>query len=253
MTNHIVKFNLDTYASLLDVARENDYKFVLFDKRNQCTDNTCIIRHDIDANVSAAHVMAKIEHERDIKTTYCVMIRSPLYNIFSRHDSRYLEKILEMGHEIGLHYDAAFHKKCEFSLSQSISEEISILETMFDTCVDVVSFHQPDAMILKGNLSIPYKVNTYNKTDMSGYMYISDSNMRFSHENPFDVLNSGTYNRLHLLIHPLWWIYGDNHIPEDVWDIAIKCNFELSQQQLLETEVVYGNPRTMSLQRSDIT
>ena len=248
----ITHFNLTSYENLLTTARENNYRFILFDDRNRYSNNVCIIRHDIDADMGAAHIMAKVEFENDVKATYFVMIRSPLYNLFSRHNSKYVERILDMGHTLGIHYDASFHKKHEYSLKSSIADEISILETEFDTCVDTISFHQPNQDILKGNLSIPYKINTYNTTDMSGYLYISDSNMQFSHENPFDVFKSRYYSKIHLLIHPLWWVYSDI-TPEDIWERVIIHNFELSQHQLLDTEGAYGNRRIMSLRRSDIT
>ena len=181
------------------------------------------------------------------------MLRSPLYNLFSRHNAWYVEQILSMGHNIGLHYDAAFSPKHNVNMHNAIYHEITILEEMFDTNVNAVSFHQPGEDILFGNVQIPHKINTYNTTDMCGFLYISDSNMRFKYENPFEVFSAGRYDHIHLLIHPLWWAYSNMASPEDVWDMVIIHNFELSQRQLLQTEVVYGNPRTMSLQRGDIT
>jgi hypothetical protein len=236
---------------MLTTAKENGYLFTPFTTQQTNHGNTCIMRHDIDADPSAAYEMAKVEYANDVASTYLVMLRSPLYNLLNRHNSRYIEQILDMGHSLGLHYDAAFHKMYEFSQLDSIADEICVLETLFDTHVDVVSFHQPDADILRGDLVIPRKINTYNRSDMSGYHYISDSNRRFSHDNPFDVFKNAKYKNVHVLLHPLWWVYPEE-TPEDVWDTVIRNNFKLSQQQLLETEVVYGNRRTMSLVRSDI-
>lgn len=41
-----------------------------------------------------------------VKKTYFFMRSSPAYNLMSRHSRVALQKIIEMGHEIGLHYDA---------------------------------------------------------------------------------------------------------------------------------------------------
>ena len=43
-----------------------------------------------------------------IQSTYFIMLRSPVYNLFSRENSEYLKKIIGFGHHIGLHYDDAY-------------------------------------------------------------------------------------------------------------------------------------------------
>jgi hypothetical protein len=249
-----IQFNPENYELLLTTARDNNYRFIRFDEiKRPLNGKNCILRHDIDADLYAAHTIAKIDAWNGISSTFFLMLRSPLYNLFSRYNSWYVEEILGMGHAIGLHYDAAFTPKHKVNMHNSIYHEITILEEMFDTHVDAVSFHQPGSDILRGNIRIPHKINTYNNNDMREFCYISDSNMIFKYADPFEVFSTGRYNNVHLLLHPLWWAYGNVLSPEVVWDTVITNNFELSQRQLLQTEVVYGNPRTMSLHRGDIT
>jgi len=82
-------WSLDSYRVFIEILKEVGYKFIPFDKREWerqalCHESSlCLLRHDVDADLAAAHDMATIENNLDIHSTYFVMMRSPLYNLFS--------------------------------------------------------------------------------------------------------------------------------------------------------------------------
>ena len=114
------QFNLKNYKNLLHYAKNAGYNFVFFDQISNfshkdhsgfgtnivdCNQSaSLLLRHDIDADLSAAYKMAKEEAEIGIQSTYFLMWRSPCYNLMSRSNHQFVELILEMGHQIGLHY-----------------------------------------------------------------------------------------------------------------------------------------------------
>lgn len=70
-----------------------------------------LLRHDVDLDLEAALAMAHIEAEMGIASTYFVMVRTQFYNVFSQAGSHYVRTILDLGHDIGLHFDCAAYPR----------------------------------------------------------------------------------------------------------------------------------------------
>ncbi len=60
------------------------------------------------------------------------MTRSPFYNVFSRHNHRFIQEIVSLGHGIGLHYDQGFDLNDGRPVSELINLEVTFLEEMFN-------------------------------------------------------------------------------------------------------------------------
>lgn len=253
-------FNLNTYRELLVNAQKAGYNFCDFSviTGNKIPilskSNICLLRHDVDADVSAALVMAKLEQQLEVASTYFVMLRSPLYNLLGRKNHCMVEEIINLGHSIGLHYDQGFDSIRNWSLTQTaaaIEEEAQVLEAQFNTKVTAVSFHQPGSAVLQGNIDTGFRVNTYDRQRLAEFEYHSDSNRQFklaefAKGNIADSVASLRPNNLQLLIHPIWWVY-DDPTTEAVWDKAINSNLQKMQEQLIETERAYGLPRQFDI------
>lgn len=239
-----MEFNFKSYKSFIQLALSKDYKFLIYNT-NYSEDKIILLRHDIDADPTAALMMAELEYSCSIKSTYFFMVRSPLYNLFSRSCDKIIRDIIGMGHHIGLHFDAGY--LCNENIQSEIDRQIDFLNDNFQIDISTVSFHQPDSAILNNEIKIR-QINTYDETDMKGFFYISDSNMGWKQSTPIDLLNDGCFNRIQLLIHPLWWVDGFlNTI--DAWDKAIIRNYNREQQQIISTERAYGPPRDLILNR----
>lgn len=216
-------FDCKFYRMLLDKFKEYGFSFNYFDNFK---DKSCILRHDIDVSPKLALEMAKLEHKLGVNSTFFFMVRSPFYNLFSRANDNIVRQIIDMGHCIGLHYDEGYYSK-NISLQELVDSEILMLEKNFDTRINVVSFHQPSKKIIDNSIGIK-QINTYDKSYFRDIKYVSDSNMIFK-DDIIDIITSGVYPKIQVLIHPIWWMACGNDT-EEKFISAIKCNFEQEQE-----------------------
>ena len=246
----MICFSKAGYGDLLAQFTVRGYRFAQFRELKGRSDQSpkwCLLRHDVDASLEYALEMAQKEKTLDVRATYFVMLRSPLYNLFSRHSARILRELIRLGHEVGLHFDAAGARGPERSLAQWVQFELSTLEVLAGTPVSAFSLHQPTQNVIAERLEIPGIVNTYHTEHMKGFHYISDSNRCWRDQDPIQQLEIN-HGPIHLLLHPMWWMCESSDIHE-CWDSAIMRNFEGMQEQLLDTERAYGGKRTIILNR----
>jgi hypothetical protein len=93
-------FTVAQYKSLLDALISGEYEFQTFmEFLLEPGDRVVILRHDVDSWPVNALQMARAEAKTGAKATYYFR-RSPL-----SYDERVLKGIIELGHEIGYHYE----------------------------------------------------------------------------------------------------------------------------------------------------
>lgn len=251
MPKKLPEFSPEGYRQVLKNAINNEFEFFTFYEKQEAEATkrrSCLLRHDIDTSLKCALEMAQIEYSLNIKSTYFLMLRSPAYNLFSRYAHDVISKLTSLGHEIALHFDAAHPAAMTKDLCEVVREESEILSQLCRRQIVSVSFHQPSKSILEGNLEIPGLTNTYNKKQMQGWYYSSDSNRVWKEHNALTLFEQRDHLKVQILIHPIWWMYSDENI-EDAWDSAIKDNFKIMQQQFLDTEGAYGPERTFKINR----
>ncbi|MCX6720124.1 MAG: hypothetical protein NTV36_03410, partial [Candidatus Staskawiczbacteria bacterium] len=128
LTYHYNDFTENHYRKILQHAIKN-YKFRFFS--NKLENSTFVLwRHDIDVSVHRALKIAKIEKEEGVKSTFFVMLQSVFYNFLEIGVLDKLIQILEMGHQVGLHFD--FESKSinnQDTLDVLVIQEKQILET----------------------------------------------------------------------------------------------------------------------------
>lgn len=174
-----------------------------------------ILRHDIDVSLKKALRMAEIEEVFGICATYMVMINSPLYSV---HDVQDITgEIIDMGHEVGLHFDLDNNERNSnleiSSVEQKIHSSCKQLEEIIGRPVRSISFHRPIPRFMRGPLIVSGGlVNAYSRELMA--YYLSDSKGRWREGEPLPKLLNPDRALLQLLIHPIWW--GDEHmLPEE--------------------------------------
>jgi len=252
---------------MLNKALNCGYRFIGFDslrdgktRKQKKTSKTklpiqqsILLRHDIDGDLSAATAMAHQEAKLGITSTYFLMWRSPCYNLMSRSSQNFAESIIEYGHQIGLHYDQGYDAEREISREVSevtIQKEANWLEDLLNTKVHAVSFHQPSSTLLEEGINCGDRINTYDKNLLSNFKYISDSNRKFSlwlnyNENCLDysdAIANAWPQAMQILVHPMWWVY-EQSTTNSVWDSVLQNNLLLAEKQLLATERAYGKKR----------
>lgn len=94
-------FTPEAYQNLLLTLKNNGYQFITFEQwsMSKPNDKLVIIRHDVDLLPFNSLATAKIEAQLDIKATYyfrCVK---------QSNNPDVIKSIVELGHEIGYHYE----------------------------------------------------------------------------------------------------------------------------------------------------
>lgn len=96
----ILDFTFDKYKLLCDALVDNYAALpVISYLTKPLPEKFVIMRHDVDRKPENALVMAKIESEMGIESTYYFRMKKDVF------DPEIIKKIAEMGHEIGYHYE----------------------------------------------------------------------------------------------------------------------------------------------------
>jgi len=201
----IQDFTTSQYVELLSIAKAN-YKFIGYLDIN-LGENFILWRHDCDYSLNRSLRLAQIENEQQVQSTYFLNPHCDFYNLLEKSQSQIIKNILELGHEIGLHFDAAYYNiQTEQELDELVLREANWLNDWFNVMPKVFSFHNPTEFLLScerdtyGGL-----LNCYSKTFKSNISYCSDSNGYWRFRRLRDVLESATDPHLQVLTHPNWW------------------------------------------------
>ena len=102
------EFTLLHYRELLSLAKQC-FTFCFY-KDFESLPNQLLWRHDIDFSIGNALVLAEIEAENNIQSTYFLLLHSPFYNLMDSRHLSIIKQIIALGHDIGLHFDPGFYQ-----------------------------------------------------------------------------------------------------------------------------------------------
>ncbi len=203
-------FTYTHYEEIMDKIKKSNYKVTFFNESNS-HDQELILRHDVDLDLESAYKMALIENKHKIRTTYFILIRSPFYNIFEKSNSDYIKGILDLGHQIGLHFDEAYYGHNDTdSMIKNVEAEVQLLENACHTNISAVSFHRPSSFLLQSDIKLKNGlINTYAKGFIKDFKYISDSRRMWKEGCLCKLLERSAEDnsipRIQALVHPIWW------------------------------------------------
>jgi hypothetical protein len=198
-------FTIQNYQELLKLAKLG---WKILDYRNiQWDENFIVWRHDVDYSLNCSLKLAKIEQKEGVKSTYFINPHSEFYNVAELSQYEIVKEILSLGHDIGLHFDGAFHEvKSECELDVLVAKESSYLEDLFGVKPSAFSFHNPVSENLECEADEYGKLkNCYSKRFKKEVGYCSDSNGYWRFRRLYEVLKEGKDRRLQVLTHPGWW------------------------------------------------
>ncbi|MBI2725890.1 MAG: hypothetical protein HYX42_06540 [Polaromonas sp.] len=198
-------FTVEHYATLLELAKAQ-YRFIRY--REIALDQRFVLwRHDCDFSLNRAMRLARIEQAHDVRSTYFLNPHCEFYNLLEREQAAIIEVILACGHDIGLHFDAAFYQiNSEDELDELVAKESGWLEDWFGVEPTAFSFHNPDAFLLTCERdSYGGLINCYSRKFKDSIPYCSDSNGYWRYRRLHNVLNRAEEPRLQVLTHPGWW------------------------------------------------
>jgi hypothetical protein len=202
---NIDDFTTSEYVKLIRKAKLN-YRFIKYEEVELGT-NFILWRHDCDFSLNRALRIAQIEQGVNIASTYFLNPHCDFYNILEKTQSIIIEKILNMGHSIGLHFDATYYDVIsENQLDDLVAQESEWIQKWFGVELKVFSFHNPTDFLLScEKYTYGGLINCYSSFFKKHVPYCSDSNGYWRFRRLADVLEQATDSCLQVLTHPGWW------------------------------------------------
>ena len=198
-------FTLEHYAQIL-AAISTSHEVISFKDaqalgRGILDKERCLImRHDVEFSLEAALRLAVADAAAGLRSTFFLLQTSD-YNCFEDEGAQMVRQILDLGHDIGLHYDAALFERMELDFEATARAQIDLFETFFKTKVYAMSSHMP--MRSGKTFSIDNVVDTYDPLYLKEMKYLSDSTQAWREGVVTGVLEK--YSHIHLLTHEYIW------------------------------------------------
>ncbi|MBF0187429.1 MAG: hypothetical protein HQL50_05845 [Magnetococcales bacterium] len=205
-------FTLEAYGAIVAAIVERGYEIVPFAEAEP-TKQHLILRHDVDFDLERAVAMAEFEQSHGLHACYFVLLRTEFYNIASSTAVAQVRRLAELGHEVGLHFDAAFYPESHGSLNEAVFQEVEILRLLTGLPIASISLHRPHPSLIENGLQIEPLINTYAETYFKEFGYCSDSNGGWHHGHPLQHEALQQSRGLQLLTHPIWWVGGEGRTP----------------------------------------
>ena len=192
------------YAALLDGFAARGYQATTYSDVDPERAHL-VLRHDLDMSIQAARPIADIEAARGMRGHYFVLLRTEMYNPWSRAGRADLVALAEGGHDIGLHLDAALYADDVNALDRACGEACDALEQLLGRAVSLVSLHRPRRGLLGLDRPLGGRRHTYQPAFFSAIGYCSDSRGAWHHGHPLAHQAVAQSRALQLLTHPIWW------------------------------------------------
>jgi hypothetical protein len=198
-------FGLTDFATLLDNLIGAGYVFCpISSLRCDSGQRVVYMRHDIDFHLTDVDQMAAIESERNISSTYYVLLTQH-YNPMSAYNRRILRRLADLGHEIGLHYDLMTYPQDLEAAQRHLDWEASMLASVTGSPVRSISMHQPFLGTPDPFRQLDQYVHPHDERCQQDLLYVSDSCRAWRDESLLACFSSDPPRRVQLLIHPELW------------------------------------------------
>ncbi len=159
-----------------------------------------LMRHDVEFSLSGALTLAEADHNAGIRSTFFLQYGSD-YNIFQPESAEIVDRILALGHDIGLHYDVTLLERSGSDPVEMAKRMIDLMESYWKTKIYAASPHLP--MRSGKRLEIPGIVDAYDPLYFTDIKYISDSTQMWREGVVTRLLDR--YQQIQLLTHEYHW------------------------------------------------
>lgn len=218
-------FTYEAYRNLIGLLRECGYPIADYQQAPEMS-RCVVLRHDVDTSLDKAVEMAKVEALEGVRANYFVLLTTDFYNAASLKGQNAIHQLLDMGHEVGLHFDEALYTDAPLeTLIDAVRREADILSHICGYEISTVSMHRPSQAMLERDFQVPGLINVYGRTFFRDFKYVSDSRRNWR-EPVLDVIASGDYDKLHILTHPFWYANQESDIHATVEQFVNRANRE---------------------------
>ena len=199
------RFDYASYRELLArLGRES--RNLLFSEVAPDDDGFFLLRHDVDYSPTSALRMAELEAELGCRATYFVLLSSPYYNVLSEEHRTFARRLVELGHEVGLHYDVAVLEAVEPPDPMRLLElQADLLGTLCGAPIKAISMHNPSISGRDPFSGTDTFINVYDPRYTRAIRYLSDSCGAWRDEAATALAAPELPTRLQLLVHPIFW------------------------------------------------
>lgn len=159
-----------------------------------------LMRHDVEFSLDDAVTIARADREAGVRSTFFLQLGSD-YNIFENANVPLVAEILELGHDIGLHYDVELLEMSNADPTDLARRMIALIESFWSTRVWAVSPHMP--MRSGRRLEIPGVVDAYDPLYFTEIKYLSDSTQVWREGVVTSLLDE--HDQIQLLTHEYYW------------------------------------------------
>jgi hypothetical protein len=208
-------FTYATYRQLLNLFLQTHRNLTCIDLPvSEATSPYFVLRHDIDYSPKAALRMAEFEASFGIRATYFLLLSTPYYNLLSEDYCALPKQLVELGHDVGFHYDvAALSRSGGADLGAALRPQIAVLEQLAGVPVRAIAMHNPSVSGEDPFRGYREFVNVYDDICVKEGKYFSDSCGAWRPET-LSMFESGRLPaRFQFLIHPIFW--GEQYL--DQW------------------------------------
>ena len=209
-----VEFRLKDYGDYLKQLLDDGYECLSFadPRAREISGKHLLLRHDIDIDPEMAVPMARREAEVGARSTYYVLISTRHTNPLDIAFRHAVYEIANLGHWIGLHFDATQYGLTADSenFNECVQHEISLAEKILGVKMESISFHRPsrDLIASSAELTSPLR-HTYEHVFMKEMEYCSDSSGKWAYGPPEDREAPKLGKPFHFLTHAIWWADND--------------------------------------------
>lgn len=227
-----LQFTYDWYRGFLTNLRDAGFEFRTFSEG--VGDGEILLRHDVDLSVDKALTTARIEAEYGIKSTYCFLVTSALYNPIEQSRRDQLRAIEALGHEVALHFStheywSVDEQPDDATLEAHVMEERDILATVLSNPPETISFHIPPSWVL-GRTFEGFQ-HTYQPSVFNDIDYVADSGQRWRDIEPHIPDPPAS---VQILTHPGLWGDTDGDFVERVEQSIADADHHAERKARLE-------------------
>lgn len=205
-------YSPESYRSIIRQALSSGYTFAPFSLEEPASGKRVYLRHDVDYSLDMALKLAEVNAELTVQGTFCVLLRSQIYNLLSPRSLDIVARIHDLGQHIGLHVPMLPELLRNDSLLDArLRADFEFVKSNLPMISPVCSWHNPTPEDLERCVHCPKKaglVNTYSAQFFRDIAYYSDSNMRHSVEEFLGFVEGDQPSAMQLVLHPLIWVAG---------------------------------------------
>lgn len=202
-------FTEEAYVKLLEKLTSRFATVKVFDAlervaRLERVDGLAAWRHDVDFSPQRALALARLEAELGVVSTFFILLSGTFYNPLENGITNIIRQIRDLGHEIGLHFDASIYEGAHL---KQLRSEANLLSCVVESPIRIFSLHNPSigSSELFNESHYDGMLNATCEKLRTKFTYCSDSNGMWRYRPLHEVVVDEDVHSLYALTHPEWW------------------------------------------------